>query len=71
MYYDKASNEVKVKEKEEKVKKKLIKNANDLEKEKQALYKEIGLDEQGFGKDSENTEVLAEKYRKLNETIQN
>lgn len=45
MYYDKATGEIKVKEKAAEEKKKVIKNINDLEKEKQALFNEIGLDE--------------------------
>ena len=47
MYYDKQSGEVKMKEKVQTDKKKFIKNIDDLEKEKKALYAEVGLDENG------------------------
>lgn len=49
MYYDKASGEIKLKEKEHVVEKRLIKNIDDLEKEKKALYAEVGLSEEGYG----------------------
>jgi hypothetical protein len=45
MYYDKASGEIKIKEKVETLKKKHIKNFDDLEKEKKALFAEVGLTE--------------------------
>ena len=66
MYYDKQANEVKVKEREHEAQRKVIKNINDLEKEKKALFEEIGLDEEGFGKDNDSAEVLAEKLKKMN-----
>ena len=49
MYYDKKSGEIKIKERVGDAKKKFINNINDLEKEKRALFKEVGLTEQGEG----------------------
>ena len=45
MYYDKESGEIIVKEREKQKEKKILKNLDDFNKEKQALMKEIGLDE--------------------------
>lgn len=69
MYYDKASNEVKMKERTVEKKKKLIRNIDDLEKEKKALYAEIGLDEDGFGKEDDTAEELAEKLKKMKDAF--
>lgn len=45
MYYDKESGEIKVKEREKQKEKKILKNLDELENEKKALMKEIGLEE--------------------------
>jgi hypothetical protein len=45
MFYDRKTGEIKVKEKEEEKKLKLIKNIDELEKEKARLFKEVGLDD--------------------------
>jgi hypothetical protein len=47
MYYDKASGDIKIKEKEVDRNKKIIKNIDDLNKEKQKLFAEVGLNDQG------------------------
>lgn len=70
MYYDKKSNEVKVKEKETESKRKIIKNYDDLEKEKKALYNEVGLDEDGMGREGDTPEKLAEKIRLATEQFE-
>jgi hypothetical protein len=59
MYYDKQSNEVKIKEKENENKRKIIKNIDDLEKEKAALFGELGLEEDGTGQEGDSPEKLA------------
>lgn len=43
MIYDKATGDVKIIEKKKGLKKKLIRNMDDLEKEKEMLFKEVGL----------------------------
>ena len=47
MYYDKATGEIKMKEKEDDQKKTVIKNFDEFEREKKALYAEVGLEEDG------------------------
>lgn len=64
MYYDKQSGEIKIKEKETETKKKYIRNIDELEKEKKALYAEIGLSDEGKSKNNETEEELAEKIKK-------
>jgi len=71
MYYDKKSGEIKMKERVESVKRKHIKNVNDLERERKALFAEVGLNEEGEGKGDENSEKLAEKIRIAKEKMIN
>lgn len=47
MYYDKQSGEIKIEEKKGEKKRKYIKNMDELEKEKKALFAEVGLSEEG------------------------
>lgn len=54
MYYDKQTGEIKMHERKEGQSKTLIKNMDELEREKKALYAEVGLDEQGEAKGDEN-----------------
>lgn len=44
MTYDKKTGEVKIQEKKDTTKKRVIKSVDDLEREKKALFAEVGLD---------------------------
>ncbi len=63
MYYDKESGEIMVKEREKQKEKKIIKNVDDYNKEKAALMKEIGMDENAeanLGGDTNEEEFVAQ-----------
>ncbi len=47
MYYDRKTGEIKIKEKQEEKKKKLIRNIDDMEQEKEKLMREIAFDNEG------------------------
>ena len=62
MTYDKKTGEVKVQEKASNVKKRIINNVDDLEREKKALYAELGLDNEGKPQsENESVDKSAEK----------
>jgi hypothetical protein len=64
MQYDKKTGEVKIIEKKQGANKKVIGNVDDLEKEKKALFAELGLDEEGKPKNpKEPVEKVAEKIK--------
>ena len=73
MSYDKKTGEIKIESKKEKDSskggrksggKKFIGNMDDLEKEKKALYDEVGLDNEGRPKDeNESVDAIADKLK--------
>lgn len=70
MTYDKKTGEVKIQGKHDNTKKRLINNVNDLEKEKKALFAELGLDGEGKPKsEKEPFDKTAEKLKKVHERI--
>ena len=74
MYYDKKSGEIKIVEKKadpNAAKKKIIRNTDDLDRERKRLYKEEGLDEEGKMDKTEGVSVdmYAEKIKKVTERM--
>ena len=75
MSYDKKSGEIIVEKghgAKEVAKKKVISNIDDLEKEKKALFAEMGLDNEGQPKNpKEPIEKIAEKLKKAQDKMMN
>ena len=75
MSYDKKSGEIIVEKghgAKEVAKKKVISNIDDLEKEKKALFAEMGLDNEGQPKNiKESIEKIAEKLKKASDKMMN
>ena len=74
MQYDKKTGDIKITEGKSAAQsgkpKKVIKSVDDLEKEKKALYAELGLDEQGYSKNpKEPIEKVAEKIKTAQERM--
>lgn len=70
MFYDKQSGEIKIKEKHVQETKKIINNMDDLEREKQALLAEVGLNQEGKPiKEDEPIDVIAEKIKTVNDRM--
>ncbi len=69
MAYDKDTGDITLVDKAVKKKKRIVKNLDDLTKEKQALYSELGLDSEGKPMDGETEEGLAEKLLKIKQTM--
>lgn len=72
MFYDKQSGEIKIKQKQQEKKKKIIKTMDDLEKERNALLKEVGLNQDGRPlNENEDLDKLAEKIKTVNDRMIN
>lgn len=72
MYYDKKTGEIKVKEKKQEKKRKMIKSFDELENEKARLMKEVGLNNEAYPLDeNQPIDKTANSISKMMQTFNN
>ena len=71
IYYDKELGEVKMKPKAAVKPKKIINNTEELEAEKQALLRELGIDDAKLNEEDIDDQVLAAKLKIVNDNLMN